>query len=168
MPRLNYDVAELVLKKMGELKIMTNKFGGVSEETAHALRENAGLWRCTFEFCALPVKVQSRLVQQSNHGCLDLQYRMLLCVSKKFSHISFWSLDDEDWHWAFMLKNYKDPHSPAPSPPSRSSSEGSDSGSKEPYVWTPVSPSGESSSGSDDEDLLEQFKAMEAGMDMAK
>jgi hypothetical protein len=163
MSRLNYDVAELVLKKLGELESATTTWAGVSEETARALRENAGLWRSTFEFCALPLKLQSRLVDQSKHGCLDRTYRMLLCVSKKFSHISFWGLDDEGWHWAFMLKNYKDPHSPAPSPPSRSSSEGSSSN-----VWTPVSPSGESSSGSDDEDLLEKFKAMEAGMDTAK
>lgn len=163
MPRLNYDVAELVLKELKGLTSATTTWGTVSKESALVLHNNVELWSPAFNFSALPVKLQRRLVCQTMSACFDWQYRMLHCVSKKFYHISFWGDCDEDWHWVFNLKNYKDPHSPA---------SWSWSGrSEDSYVWSPLSRSEngyESSSGSDDEDFLEQFKATEAGMDTAK
>ena len=152
---LNCDVAELVLKELKGLKSATTTWGTVSKETAEALHNNVELWSPAFNFSALPVKLQRRLVYQTMSACFDWQYRMLHCVSKKFYHISFQDGCDEDWHWAFWLKTYDEPYSP------RMYSSGSDR-SEYSYVWSPVSRSengDESSSGSDDVDLLAEYKA---------
>ena len=163
MPRLNYDVAELVLKKMGELKIETKTFGGVSEETAHALRDNADLWSPPFTFYALPIKWQERIAQVSIDSCSGDTNKKLRCISHIFNKVDLFDYICEPWYKR-MCARVEDGLFP-PTPRTRSSWSWS-SGGQESLVWSPMV--GSSSSGSDDEDLLEKFKATEAGMDTAK
>ena len=161
MPRLNYDVAELVLKKLGELKIMTNMFGGVSEETAHALRDNADLWSPSFTFYALPIALQVRIAQESIDRCTGNAEKKLRCNSHIFNTVDLFDYICAPWYTR-MCARVEDGLSP-PTPRTQSSRS---SGGQESLVWSPMV--GSSLSGSDDEDLLEQFKTMEAGMDTAK
>ncbi len=148
MSGLNYDVVECVLKELVKFNSATTTWGTVSQVTEHVLHDHAEYYNAPVNFNTLPVKLQRRLVQQSMSFCFDWKYRMLRCVSKKFYHISFMDDSDEDWHWAYMLKNH-DPYIPVPSP-SREWSESS----QQSYVWSPVSHSDSSSEGSDDVDLL--------------
>ena len=152
MSRLNSDVAELVLEELKELNGATTTFATVCTETALALHDKPELWKSPFNFFALPLKVQRRVVYETTCACFDWQGKMLRCVSTKFCYISFTDWCDEEWHWLFHLKNYK---WDIPDSPAGSWSEGSEDS----YVWSPISRSGSSSSGSDDEDLLEKWKA---------
>ena len=163
MPRLNYDVAELVLKKMGELKIMTNKFGGVSDETAHALRDNVDLWIPSFTFYALPIKWQVRIDQVSIDGCTGNTNKKLRCISHIFNKVDLFDYICAPWYKRMCVRVEDGLFPPTPRP---QSSRSWSSGGQESLVWSPMV--GSSLSGSDDEDLLEQFKTMEAGMDTAK
>jgi hypothetical protein len=158
MAGLNCDVAELVLKELKGLKSATTTWGTVSKETALALHNNVELWSPAFNFCALPVKLQRRLVCQTMSACFDWQYRMLHCVSTKFCDISFQDGCDEDWHWLFWAKEYLNKDDTPYSPASWSWS----GASERSFLWKELSRSengDESSSGSDDVDLLAEFKA---------
>ena len=152
MPRLNSDVAERVLEELKELNGATTTFATTCSETARVLHGKPELWKSPFNFFAIPKKAQTRLVHESMCTCFDRTYRMLRCVSRKFYHMNFMDGCDEDWHWAYCIKNYR---CDIPDSPARSWSVRSEDS----YVWSPISRSGSSSSGSDDEDLLEKCKA---------
>ena len=159
MPRLNSDVAELVLEELKELNGATTTFATVCTETALALHDKPELWKSPFNFFALPLKVQRRVVYETTCACFDWQGKMLRCVSTKFCYISFTDWCDEEWHWLFHLKNYKwdIPESPADIPDSPASL--CSVRSEDLHAWISRSRSGSSSSGSDDEDLLEKWKS---------
>ena len=150
MPTLNYDVAELVLKKMGELKIMTNKFGGVSQETARALRDNADLRIPSFTFYALPIKLQERIAQESIDGSTDHTDKKLRCISHMFNKVHLFDYLFAPWYKRICARENDGLF---PATPRTQSSGSWSSDRQESFVWSPRV--GSSSSGSDDEDLLE-------------
>ena len=129
MPRLNYDVAELVLKKLGELKIMTNMFGGVSEETAHALRDNADLWSPSFTFYALPIALQVRIAQESIDSCTGNAEKKLRCISHIFNTVDLFDYICAPWYTR-MCARVEDGLSP-PTPRTQSSRSWSSGGQEE-------------------------------------
>ena len=147
MPRLNSDVAELVLDKLKELNGATTTFATTCSETARVLHDKPELWKSPFNFSALPLKVQRRVVYETTCACFDWQGKMLRCVSTKFCY-------DENCHWLWWIEKYLNKHDTPESPASLCSVRSEDS-----YAWIPISRSGSSSSGSDDEDLLEKWKA---------
>ncbi len=161
MPRLNYDVAELVLKKLGELESATTTWGTVSKETALVLHNNVKLWNPQFTFHALPIELQKRIAQESIERCTGDTDKKLRCISHIFNTVDLFDYICAPWYKRMCVR-VEDGLFP-PTPRTRSSWS---SGGQESLVWSPMV--GSSSSGSDDEDLLEKFKAMEAGMDTAK
>jgi hypothetical protein len=153
----NYDVLERVFEELVKIGSVTTTYSAVNSQTAEVLKNNIGGLKSPFCFSLLSPKTKLLVVMRVMSACFDWQYRMFKCVCKLFNKIDCMDGSDQDWHWAYVLNNFRD------SPRLYSPASWSWSGRSEySYVWSPVSPSengGESSSGSDDVDLLAEYKA---------
>ena len=153
MPPINYEVAELVLQSLAKSHSATTAWGTVCRESALALHNNANLWNPSFNFSALPPKLQERIAQQSVDGCKGHTDKKLRCIGHIFNQVHLFDYICAPWYKRICAREEDDLFPPTPrtqSPWSWSSDR------QESFVWSPRV--GSSSSGSDDEDLLVKYK----------